>query len=368
MNINRDILLKKFLDKCNKIHCDKYDYSLVDYFNNNTKVKIVCKIHGTFEQTPGNHINKKQGCPSCGGVKKMNTEEFILKSKLIHGDKYDYSFVKYSNNKTKVKIICKEHGEFLQKPNNHLNGQNCMRCVNPNVKLETKDFIIKSKERFGDYYDYSKVEYKNNKTKVKLICPKHGEFEQKPNNHFIQKIPCKKCDSEKRFININTLIENLKEIHNNYYDYSKLEYIGRNKKAIIICPKHGEFEQRIHTHILGSGCKKCSQSNGEKLISHILYEMNIDFKTEHKFDDCKYKTHLKFDFYIPSKNICIEFNGLQHYKIVPFFGGEEYYKEIIMRDKIKEEYCKSKNIKLLTIKYTLERERINDIIFQYLSL
>jgi hypothetical protein len=113
-------------------------------------------MHGIFEQTPTNHINQKQDCPSCGGVKKMNTEEFILKSKLIHGDKYDYSLVEYLNNRTKVKIICKKHGEFLQKPNNHLNGQNCMKCVNSNVKLETKDEIImrdKIKEEYCESKD-----------------------------------------------------------------------------------------------------------------------------------------------------------------------------------------------------------------------
>ena len=367
MNINRDILLKKFLDKCKKIHGDKYDYSLVEYTNNKTKVKIICKEHGIFEQTPGNHLNQKQGCPKCGGTKKLNNDEFILKARLIHGDKYDYSKVEYVNSKNKVKIICKEHGEFSQKPNNHLNGQNCQRCVNSNIKLETEDFIIKSKERFGDYYDYSKVEYKNNKTKVKIICTKHGEFEQKPDNHLNHKIPCKKCDSEKRFIDIKSLIENLKQIHNNYYDYSKLEYSGRNKKSVIICPIHGEFEQQIHSHILGSGCKKCSQSNGEKFISSVLSDRNIEFKTEFKFDDCKYKTHLKFDFYIPSKKLCIEFNGLQHYMVVPFFGGGKSYQEIIKRDKIKKEYCKLNNIKLLTIKYNLERERIKEIIYQYLS-
>lgn len=292
----------------------------------------------------------------------MNTEEFILKSKLIHGDKYDYSFVEYLNNKTKVKIICKEHGEFLQKPNNHLNGQNCQKCVNKNIKLDTNKFIEKSKDKFGDYYDYSKVEYKNNKTKVKLICPEHGGFEQKPDNHFGQKIPCKKCDSEKRFLNINTLIENLKEIHNNYYDYSKLVYSGRRNKATIICPIHGEFDQRIHSHILGSGCIKCSQSNGEKLISHILSELNIDFRTEYKFNNCKYKTHLKFDFYIPSKNLCIEFNGLQHYKPVEFFGGESYFKEILKRDKIKELYCQNNNIFLINIRYNSDKDTIKKII------
>jgi hypothetical protein len=360
-------LLNNFLEKCKKVHGDKFDYSLVEYKNKNTKVRIMCEQHGIFEQTPGNHINQKQGCPQCSGVKKSNTEEFILKSKSIHGDKYDYSQVTYKNNKTKVKIICRYHGTFEQKPNNHLQGQDCQKCVNNNIKSCKEEFIKKSIDKFGNLYDYSLVDYKSGKTKIKLICPKHGIFEQTPQNHLKQKIPCKKCDSEKRIIDISEIKERLREIHNDYYDYSKLEYTGRKNKSIIVCPIHGEFKQQIHAHILGSGCKKCSQSNGEKLISHILKENNLNFKTEHKFVDCKYKTNLKFDFYIPSKNLCIEFNGLQHYKIVPFFGGEEYFNEIIKRDKIKEEYCKSKNIKLLVIKYGTDKETIKNTISSYLE-
>jgi hypothetical protein len=363
---SKEKLLNNFIEKCMKIHGDKYDYSLVEYTNNKTKVKIICKEHGIFEQTPGNHLNQKQGCPKCGGTKKLNNEEFILKSRLIHSDKYDYSKVEYVNSKNKVKIICKKHGEFSQRPDNHLNGQDCPYCFGT-FKSNEEEFIKKSKEKFGDYYDYSKVEYRNNKTKVKIICPKHGEFEQKPDNHFQVKIPCKKCDSEQRLVDIDILIKNLNEIHNNYYDYSKLDYTGRSKKSIIICPKHGEFEQRIHTHILGSGCKKCSQSNGEKLISHILNEMNIEFKIEHQFSDCKYKYKLKFDFYIPSKNLCIEYNGLQHYKPIEFFGGELYFNEIVKRDKIKEKYCQDNNILLIKIKYTTNKDRISEIIYRYLS-
>ena len=357
--------LNNFLEKCKNIHGNKFDYSLVDYKNNRTKVKIICKYHGVFEQTPKNHTIQKQGCPECAGVNKMTLEEFILKSKKVHKNRYDYSISQYINNKTKVKIICKVHGVFEQTPNNHINGQNCPLCTGT-IKSNTKEFIKKSKSKFGDYYDYSKVDYKNNKSKVKLICPKHGEFEQKPDNHFQTKIPCKKCDSEKRFINIKILIENLKEIHNNYYDYSKLEYLGRDKKSIIICPKHGEFEQRIHAHILGSGCKKCSQSNGEKIISSILNDKKIEFKSEFKFNDCKYKTHLKFDFYIPSKNLCIEFNGIQHYKPIEFFGGDSYFKEIKIRDNIKENFCKSNGINLLVIKYTKDKNKIEELISSYL--
>jgi len=358
--------LNNFLEKCKNIHGNKFDYSLVEYKNNKTKVKIICKYHGMFEQTPKNHTIQKQGCPECAGVRKSNTPEFIIKSKLTHGNKYDYSLVNYIDNKTKVKIICKEHGIFEQKPNNHLQGQNCQKCVENNIKSSKEEFVKKSIDKFGNIYDYSLVEYKNNKTKVKIICKKHGIFQQKPDNHFQTKIPCKKCDSEKRIIEKCKIIKMFEEIHGNLYDYSKFEYNGRKSKGTIICRKHGEFQQLAHTHLLGSGCKKCNQSKGEKIITEILNKFKINYKTEHKFNNCVYKSLLKFDFYIPSKNLCIEFNGLQHYKPVDFFGGEFYYNEIIKRDKIKEEYCTSNDIKLLIIKYGAKKEEIEKIISSHL--
>lgn len=295
---------------------------------------------------------------------RLTKSKFIEKSIHIHGE-YDYSLVDYKNSKTPVKIICTKHGIFEQRPNNHLNGQRCQSCINNNIKSNTESFIKKSKDKFGVLYDYSLVNYINNKTNIKLICLKHGIFEQRPDNHFNTKIPCKKCDSEKRILETSDVIKNLTEIHNNYYDYSKLEYKGRNRKSIIICPKHGEFKQSIHSHILGSGCKKCSSSNGERMVSNILSNLNITYKTEHKFDDCKYKTHLKFDFYLPDKNICIEYNGLQHYKEVSFFGGKEYFNGIKKRDKIKELYCKNNNITLIKLKYGIEKSKIIDIISSY---
>ena len=115
----------------------------------------------------------------------MNAQEFIEKAKRIHGDKYDYSKTEYINATTKVCIICPEHGEFWMTPNNHTHGthpQNCPKCVG-GVRSNTDDFIKKAKELHGDKYDYSKVNYVNNKTKVCIICPEHGEFWVTPSNH-----------------------------------------------------------------------------------------------------------------------------------------------------------------------------------------
>ena len=181
---------EQFVLEARKVHGDKYDYSKVEYINNETKVCIICPEHGEFWQTPYNHVGQKQGCPTCSGKLKMDKETFIEKARSIHGDKYDYSKVEYVDNKTKVCIICPEHGEFWQRPNNHLSGQGCSKCVRS--VYDTDTFIEKSRKIHGNKYDYSKVEYVDSKTKICIVCPKHGEFWQVPGNHLAGH-GCPKC-------------------------------------------------------------------------------------------------------------------------------------------------------------------------------
>lgn len=137
------ITKEQFIEKAQKIHGDKYDYSKAEYINTETKVCIICPIHGEFWQTPHMHLSeRKRGCPICGGTKRLTTEEFIKKAKEIHGNKYDYSKVKYKNNKTKVCIICPKHGEFWQKPNSHLRGCGCASCSNSHLEEEINKMLI----------------------------------------------------------------------------------------------------------------------------------------------------------------------------------------------------------------------------------
>lgn len=120
---------EEFIKKAVSIHGDKYNYSRVRYINSSTKVEIICPIHGSFWQTPNMHIGcHKRGCPSCGGTKKMTIKEFVEKARKIHSDKYDYSLVEYKNNKAKVKLICPKHGLFEITPNQHLRGDGCPAC------------------------------------------------------------------------------------------------------------------------------------------------------------------------------------------------------------------------------------------------
>lgn len=265
-----------FIKKSKGVHGEKYDYSLVSYINMSTKVKIICKEHGAFEQTPKNHISRRYGCSKCSG-KNKTTDDFIIESKQIHGDIYDYSLVEYINCKLKVKIICKEHGIFEQNPSNHLQGKNgCVLCVNEILSVIQKDslseFILKSKNVHGLKYDYSLVEYVKSNVKVNIVCKEHGTFYQKPNNHLSGK-GCPKCS--KVFMDLNYFIQKSKQIHGDKYDYQLVNYVDSHTKVEIICSEHGVFEQAPNSHLNGSGCPKCV---GKNKTNEDLIE---DFKCVH---------------------------------------------------------------------------------------
>jgi len=119
---------KRFIEKSKVIHNDKFDYSLVEYVNSHSKVKIICPVHGEFTQTPHSHLSGRD-CLKCKYLSfTSNTEDFISKAKLVHNDKYDYSLVNYINSRTKVNFICPVHGEFEQLPHSHLVGCGCSKC------------------------------------------------------------------------------------------------------------------------------------------------------------------------------------------------------------------------------------------------
>lgn len=173
---------ESFIQKAKLLHGDKYDYSCVEYLNMKQKIKIICPIHGEFLQAPEKHLYEKCGCPDCAGNQKMTVDIFVQKARLVHGNKYDYSLVDYKNNRTRVKIQCGTHGVFEQTPGNHLAGKGCPYCAN-NVLHTNENFIEKAVNVHGDKYDYSLVSYKGNKVPVSIICREHGTFFQLPYVH-----------------------------------------------------------------------------------------------------------------------------------------------------------------------------------------
>lgn len=299
--------------------------------------------------------------------KKLTKEEFIEKSTKVHGNKYDYSLVSYKSSKEKVKIKCPEHGIFFQAPKNHyVNKSGCPKCgIESACKKQSlkKDLFIKKANKIHrNKYDYSLVDYKNAKTKVKIICPKHDIFEQSPSNHnHKKKYGCSKCAGNNKLTK-EEFINKSKVIHGNKYGYNLVKYIDSKTKVKIICLEHGTFEQTPSNHLHDScGCPSCRISKGEKNIISFLNENKINYIFQHSFDDCKHKKKLIFDFYIPKKNLLIEYDGKQHFEPEDFFGGKDAFMETKKRDNIKSKYAKANNIKLLRIPYTSFHE-INEIL------
>jgi very-short-patch-repair endonuclease len=310
------------------------------------KVKIICPIHGEFEQTPDNHL-KKCGCPSCGNVKVPTTEDFIINANTKHNNKYDYSLVDYIGSHIKIKIICPIHGEFEQTPTNHTQGQGCPKCNGK--QLTQSEILDKFKKIHRNRYDYSLVKYINNKKEITIICPVHGIFYQTPQNH-LAGYGCQICGGSNKKT-LDEFILQASKIHNNKYDYSSVNYVNARTKIEITCPNHGIFTQKPTHHLSGVGCPYCKESRGEKVINEFLIENNINFERQYKFKDCKYKYCLPFDFYLPKYNLCIEFDGIQHFESIKYWGGDVALSKQIIKDKIKNEYCKNNNIDLIRIRY-----------------
>lgn len=289
-----------FIKRSKEIHNNKYDYSKVEYVNNHTKVCIICPIHGGFWQTPGNHL-VGQGCRKCSDkngatLRAKDNNTFIDEANKIHGNKYDYSKVKYTNNKTKVCIIChekdengREHGEFWQTPSAHLNGNSCPKCGGV-YKNTTKEFCERAKLVHGDKYEYNETEYINDRIPVKITCKTHGVFYILPRT-FLKGGGCPKC----RNVGLSTdeWIVKFKDIHGDKYDYSKFQYKGNNIKSLFICPEHGEFWQTPYGHLTTHGCPECSiEIRSEKQVlplSDFIERANEVHKSKYNYSKVKYK-------------------------------------------------------------------------------
>ena len=248
---------EEFIIKAKAKHGDRYDYSKTVYRSTKEKVVIICQHHGPFSMLPFNHL-KGQGCPKCSFTR--TTEDFIEKAKKRFGNRYDYSKSVFVNAHQKLIVICPTHGEFLISPNSHLQGHGCAKC-SKNNKYTTESFIEAAKKVQGNYYDYSESVYVNAKTKLKIICPKHGEFWQIPTNH-LKGVRCPHCGGEaggqKITSNTEEFIRKATAIHGDKYDFSKVNYTAAIDKVPVICKEHGEFWMTPQNILAGHGCPVCA--------------------------------------------------------------------------------------------------------------
>lgn len=376
--MSKKVTTEDFVSRARIIHGDKYDYSKVEYKKWDIKVCIVCKKCGhEFWQRPNDHLNGK-GCPFCAGVVKVTFDEFIRRSIEKHGTKYDYSRVVFKNIKDIVTIGCPEHGWFEQKVEAHMNGQGCIMCgyksLSEKRKTSNEEFVSRVKERWGDFFDLSRVNYVDSHTRVCVGCKKHGFVYVLPNSLLNGVYPCRECWMEvigkSGKITEEEFLVRANKVHGGKYSYPNLHFDTIKDKIEIICNKHGLFTQEVSSHLRGVGCPKCSSSKGEIAVEEFLKSNNIKYISQYKIkNDNNICNNNRFwvDFFLPKENLIIEYNGMQHYKEMGVFGGKEKLEKTRDRDMSLRVYCKEHGIKLVEIPYT-EFDNIEEILSKELKI
>lgn len=291
---------EEFKKSANKIHNNRYKYKKFEYLNGKQLIKVICPQHGIFKQQASNHLLGKS-CDKCARIVRadklrMTQADFISAARLVHNSEFDYSKVKYISFHSKIKIVCKKHGQFYQSPASHLSGNKCIKCGFDKTQIENR----------------------------------------LPQSEYIKRA---------------------KSVHGTRYIYSNLVYKSSAQSVQIICKKHGPFYQNARAHLTGSGCPNCHRSKGEDIIALFLKKHKIKFISQWRKHNCRDKNVLAFDFYLPKYKTIIEFDGIQHFVPVSF-GGQKTEDEILVnfeqiqiRDSIKRNWAKQNKFSFLRIKY-----------------
>ncbi len=313
----------QFIAEARMVHGGKYDYARSTYIGARDKVEITCPEHGSFWQVPDSHI-RGCGCPGCTGESIRIGRGFdknifdVERAGAIHGGKYDYSKVVWVSSKAKIEIVCPTHGSFWQTPNHHYQGCGCPECGKlksaDGRKTDTLKFIEKARAVHGDTYDYSQVRYIDNESSVEISCPEHGVFWQRAANH-LNGQGCKKCadirTGKAQALSPEEFFAKAREMHGGIYDYSRAIYCGSKEKITVVCPTHGEFEQKADNHIFGQGCPKCAKgygpSKGEQEVFEHIKRLCPD--AQQSVVGLLEGRH-ELDIVIPSLKVAVEFNGL----------------------------------------------------------
>lgn len=283
MKLHPDVTSKQVINnypkieaRFHEIHNNFYSYENSVIINSKTKINITCPVHGSFWQSPEKH--RVGGCYSCGrtltGAKRNSTSKanFLIKADEVHNNLYTYNNTDYKTSKTKVLITCKEHGDFLQTPSNHLQGDGCPKCIGRHKS--TAEFIIEARSVHGDLYDYGEVNYTKSGSKVRITCKEHGIFEQVPYSHLAGN-GCPTCGGREQLTTAQFVIR-AKEVHGDRFTYMNTEYVSMLQNVTLTCKVHGDFKQVPAVHLRGDNCPYCGEiekqvhnSNKDSLVYYI---------------------------------------------------------------------------------------------------
>lgn len=463
----------QFVEQSINVHGARYDYSRCNYKNQDTRVIVSCAIHGEFEVKPFHHL-KGYGCPICAQNRRWTSSAFLKMAHKRYGDKFSYDIGDFVYKDIRLKVTCKDHGEFTDMPEDFLKYGACRSCRDEEWKERQKSEYESYIQNGDGTYDYSRASFLGMDVPVTIGC-RHGSFEILPGDHVrdgrgcvacqfehdplagirkafeilryhgrvpyitrqqiislirsitsgIYEFPyekieyvgaelsvggrfnivatcsihghflcrvsehfllyedafeyhnhhvwadahvsvrgCPKCietieakkalarKNNERRRDRNHFLVSAKERHGESYDYSAVRWKGNDTPVKVLCSRHGVFAVTPKEHVNGRGCPSCSESSGERMVAAWLSANNLEFEKQKVFAGCRYKSPLRFDFYLPNHNTVIEYHGRQHYEPVEYFGGHETFKEQITRDNIKSKYCDRNNIRLVVIPFS----------------
>lgn len=368
---------------------DKYEHINADnmkFIDVNTSVELFCTKHNIyFTKLPSVMIYNYSSCPLCGkehynSKRTSNTEKFIEKCKILYpNNEFDFSKVKYISATDYVIITCNTcHKDFKVTPNNFLRKRKCPNCRIEKFRksrlLPFSDFVNEANEVQNFRYEYFEDTYVNRNIKTKIYCKKHDFFFwQTPSNHLKGKM-CSFCAKESmketKRMPFSEMVNVCKNIYGeNRFIFNESDYTNASTKMKIYCNECNHYFYQYPSLLMKNlvvGCH-CNKSIGEFVIEQCLIQEHIEFIPQYKFKDCKDVSQLSFDFYIPSKNLYIEYDGIQHIQPVEFFGGEEGFKITKKHDEIKNDFCLKNNINLLRIPYNRDIEKIKFKLYEYLN-
>ncbi len=404
--------LDEFIKKSRKIHGDNFNYSKFEYVNSKVKSILICKkCNIELVTTPGNNLIGK-GCKNCYDIKRgLEHSGNKLKEKYPN---WLFDLTTYRNSDSKIKYTCNNNhiGESIYR--NMIRFNVCKECNNISIIEKRKERISRNSldvikyideyniscrclkcgfEKTDSYRNLYKKNYKckscillndskllqdgvltllkienyGKNSKILLLkCANGHEYKQERSNLLSNK-GCNECRKQSVVLDKNYVFNKFKEIHGNFFKY-KDDNINNYKSLRdvleITCRKGHNFKQKASNHLQGKGCPICRESSGERLIAVYLENKNIEFIRQKKFKDCKNINYLPFDFYIPSINLLIEYDGIQHFESVPIFGGDEGFTKRLINDSIKNEYCKLYNKNLIRISYKDDVNSILNSIFE----
>lgn len=360
---------------------------------------------------------------------KLSTEEFVRKAIIVHNGKYDYSLVLYENGRTRVPIVCPEHGVWYQTPENHLAGKGCQRCGYERVRIARRTTNYEDIKVPGFTWVGNEYVHQNSNTEWK--CNNCGYVRMASYRTMINRDPpgCPICNPTSISLTVEIFTLRSQNVHSQRYDYSKVKLIDSRTKVEIVCPTHGSFWQQPTSHMSGVGCPQCNPwrvktpedyhataskngilwvgnfpsrtdgntewectkghrwlacydnikqgkscpacntPRGERKVALLLDKLGIKYIHQYTFDACRNPLSgklLPFDFYLPDDNTLIEYHGEQHYQPHKFFGGERVFATQRFRDDIKAQFAANSNIPLIVLPYK-EEKNIEQIVIEKLQ-